>query len=179
MPLLPAEKTELLAIARTAIVNGVTGSPPPPYHPETEGIQQMCGCFVTIKMHGELRGCIGTFVSDMPLWQLVQQMAISAATKDPRFYPMKPADLAHFHLEISVLSPLQQIESIEQIQVGVHGIYLEKNFSRGVLLPQVATEQGWDRDMFLKQTCIKAGLKPTDWEQNAKISIFSADVFGE
>jgi hypothetical protein len=104
-------------------------------------------------------------------------MAISAATHDPRFYPMKPDDLQDFSLEISVLSPLRKIASPEEIEVGTHGIYLEKNFCRGVLLPQVAVEHRWDRETFLRQACIKAGLRPDDWKDGADIYIFSAQIF--
>jgi AmmeMemoRadiSam system protein A len=106
-------------------------------------------------------------------------MAVSAATRDPRFYPMKAQDLADFELEISVLSPLELISSVDEIKVGTHGIYLVKNSSRGVLLPQVATEYGWDRDTFLRHTCIKAGLPENAWQKECEIYIFSALVFGE
>ena len=106
-------------------------------------------------------------------------MAVSAATRDPRFYPMKPADLADFSLEISVLSPLHQIQSVEEIKVGTHGIYLIKGHAHGVLLPQVATEYGWDRETFLRHTCLKAGLPETAWQKDCELFIFSADVFGE
>lgn len=137
------------------------------------------GCFVTIKKQGTLRGCIGNFSSEKPLYQLVQEMAASAATRDPRFYPMKEEDLIEFELEISVLSPLSKISSPEQVVVGKHGLYLEKNFSRGVLLPQVAVEHNWDRETFLCQTALKAGLKMDDWKEGADLYIFSAEVFGE
>ena len=134
---------------------------------------------MTIKQDEKLRGCIGNFVSDQPLYQLVQEMAISAASRDPRFYPMKPADLDSFQLEISVLSPLKQITSVENIVVGKHGIYIVKNHHRGVLLPQVATDYGWDRDTFLRHTCLKAGLPEDAWQKECDIYIFSAQVFGE
>lgn len=107
-------------------------------------------------------------------------MAISSATRDPRFYPLGKEDLDNFSLEISVLSPLKKIDDIEEIEVGRHGIYLEKGFYRGVLLPQVATEHGWDRTTFLKQTCIKAGLPTHAWQsEDAEIYIFSAQIFSE
>jgi len=92
---------------------------------------------------------------------------------------MRKDDLGNFDLEISVLSPLRKIASIEEIQVGVHGLYLEKNFTRGVLLPQVAVEYGWDRDTFLAKTSIKAGMKADDWKEGTDIYIFSAEVFHE
>lgn len=173
------DRHTLLAIARDTIVGAVTNlacqAPTVAAGPLTE----QRGCFVTIKKQGALRGCIGNFMATRPLWQMVQEMAVAAATHDPRFYPMKPADLAEFTLELSVLSPLQKIESIDEIQVGVHGIYLEKNSARGVLLPQVATEYGWDRETFLRQTCVKAGLSPDAWQEGTTLHIFFAEVFGE
>jgi AmmeMemoRadiSam system protein A len=126
-----------------------------------------------------LRGCIGNFVSDKPLYKLVQEMALSAATRDPRFYPMKADDLDDFKLDISVLSPLKKASSVEEIQVGTHGIYIVKGSYRGVLLPQVATDYGWNRDEFLRHTCIKAGLPENAWQGECDIFIFSAQVFGE
>lgn len=170
------EQKKLLALAREAIVRYVQeGTLPNRDNPEP-ALQGHQGCFVSIKIDGTLRGCIGTFVSDKPLYKLVQEMAISAATRDPRFYPMKPADLAEFSVEISVLSPLEKITSPEGIKVGTHGIYMEKNSCRGVLLPQVAVEYGWDRDTFLSQTCLKAGMKPDDWKEGADIYVFSAQI---
>ncbi len=171
------DKQLLLEFAREAIIASISGT-----NTQLRGVRsgiltETRGCFVCVKISGMLRGCIGNFTSDKPLYQLVQEMAVSAATRDPRFYPMKEEDLKDFDLEISVLSPLQKVSSIEEIEVGTHGLYLEKNFFRGVLLPQVAVEYGWDRDTFLGQTCIKAGLKKDDWKEGADIYIFSADVF--
>lgn len=174
-----ADKKHLLQLAREAITSTVrTG---------TANVRQITepkllapqGCFVTIKRQGELRGCIGNFTSEKPLYLLVQEMAVSAATRDPRFYPMKETDLTEFELEISVLSPLSKVSSPEEVVVGKHGLYLEKNFSRGVLLPQVAVEHGWDRETFLNQTALKAGLKKDDWKEGTDIYVFSAEVFRE
>ena len=173
------EQQQLLKIARDTIVSYVTSGSFSPVENASDGLNVTSGCFVTIKQHGKLRGCIGNFVSDQPLHKLVQEMALSAATRDPRFYPMKPDDLANFELDISVLSPLRKIDDVNEIQVGVHGIYIIKNSSRGVLLPQVATEYGWDRETFLKQTCLKAGLPEDAWKMGCDIYIFSALVFGE
>ena len=173
------EQKELLRIARETIVAHVTGNSIPDVTHVSKGLKHKNGCFVTIKQRGHLRGCIGNFVSDKPLYLLVQEMAISAATRDPRFYPMKPGDLDDFELEISVLSPLKRINSVESIAVGKHGIYVVKNHSRGVLLPQVATEYGWDRDTFLRHTCIKAGLPEDAWQNDCEINTFTALVFGE
>lgn len=173
------ERRQLLQIAREAIISIVTTGSIPAREVKSEKLNGQFGCFVTIKIGGKLRGCIGNFISDKPLYKLVQEMAAAAATKDPRFYPMKKTDLEQFSTEISVLSPLQKIESIEEIQVGTHGIYMERNVHRGVLLPQVATEQGWDRETFLQQTAQKAGMGKDDWKENTDISIFSAEVFNE
>ena len=172
-------KKLLLDIAREAIVSLIENGSVPRLEPPSPILQEKRGCFVCVKINGKLRGCIGNFISDKPLYQLVQEMAVSAATRDPRFYPMKKEDLAQFELEISVLTPLRKITSIEEIEVGVHGLYIEKNFSRGVLLPQVAIEYGWDRDTFLSQTSVKAGLNPDDWKEGADIYVFSADVFSK
>ena len=174
------EKQVLLAIARQAIILGVQSGQEYVEPREEKTLNQRNGCFVTIKQNGQLRGCIGNFQSELPLFKEVAQMAQASAAKDPRFYPLKEEDLDNFNLEISVLSPLQKAENIEDIEVGKHGIYIEKSFYRGVLLPQVATEHKWDRQTFLKQTCIKAGLSTDAWEaDDADIYIFSAQVFGE
>jgi len=168
-----------LKTARETIVSYVTSGKVPAVKPTSSGLNLEVGCFVTIKQKGDLRGCIGNFVSDKPLYKLVQEMAVSAATRDPRFYPMKQQDLDHFDLEISVLSPLELISRFDEIEVGKHGIYIIKNSCRGVLLPQVATEYGWNRETFLKHTCIKAGLPEDSWRKDCDIYIFSALVFGE
>ena len=173
------EQKELLRIVRETITSFVTSGAITSVEIASGGLVTESGCFVTIKQQGRLRGCIGNFVSDKPLYRLVQEMAVSAATRDPRFYPMKQPDLADFELEISVLSPLEKIDSVEMIKVGKHGLYIIKNSSHGVLLPQVATEYGWDRDTFLKHTCLKAGLPENAWQKECDIYIFSAQVFGE
>jgi AmmeMemoRadiSam system protein A len=173
------EQKELLKIARDTIVGYVTDRKVPPVVTTSPGLNLHSGCFVTVKQKEELRGCIGNFVSDQPLYLLVQEMAVSAATRDPRFYPMKTHDLADFAVDISVLSPLEKIVSVEEIRVGIHGIYIVKGSYRGVLLPQVATEYGWSRDQFLQHTCIKAGLPQDAWQGECDIFIFSAQVFGD
>jgi uncharacterized protein len=175
----PKEKQLLLKIARDTIVSYVMDETVPQIEITNKNLQVNQGCFVCVKINGMLRGCIGNFISQKPLYLLVQEMAVSAATQDPRFYPMKMSELEDFNLEISVISPLSKISSIDEIKVGVHGLYLEKNFSRGVLLPQVAVEYGWDRETFLAQTCLKAGLAKDDWKEGTDIFIFSAHVFND
>jgi AmmeMemoRadiSam system protein A len=174
------EKSALLGIARSAIETYVRSGKNYVEPREEKALNVRSGCFVTIKQGGRLRGCIGNFQSDLPLFKEVAQMAVASATKDPRFYPMKEDDLGSFSLEISVLSPLKKVEAAEEIEVGRHGIYLEKGYCRGVLLPQVAVEYGWDRETFLKQTCLKAGLPTEAWKsEDTEIYIFSAQIFGE
>ena len=168
---------KLLEIARNAIDARLANSDPPPKTIDEPLLNQEAGCFVTIHKDGQLRGCIGNFVSQQPLYLEVAQMAVAAATADPRFYAMDQKDIGNYSLDISVLSPLVKIDDIMQIEVGVHGIYLEKDYSRGVLLPQVASEQGWDRQTFIEQTCIKAGLQTDAWKSpRTTISIFTAQV---
>lgn len=133
--------------------------------------------FVTLTQGGELRGCIGFTEALLPLYRTVIQCAIAAATSDPRFPPLKPAELCQVEIEISVLSPLREIQDISEIKVGRDGILIEKGGRRGLLLPQVATEFHWDRKTFLEETCHKAGLPRDAWRQEAKISIFSAEIF--
>lgn len=143
-------------------------------------LQLHCGAFVTLKRQGQLRGCIGSFISERPLWQEIAVLARSSATRDPRFLPLRDEEKGEISLEISVLSPLQTIRSIEEIEIGRHGLLIEQGFHRGVLLPQVATEYGWDRKTFLEQTCIKAGLPPDAWRDGTtRLQTFSAQVFGE
>jgi len=173
------DQKELLKTARDAIVSYITSGAESAIEPSSEMVCTAHGCFVTIKQNGKLRGCIGNFISEKTLHLLVREMAIAAAIHDPRFYPMKEPDLKDFSLEISVLSPLEKVESIDTISVGKHGLYITKNSSHGVLLPQVAVEYGWDRENFLKHTCLKAGLPEKAWQKECDIFIFTAQVFGE
>ena len=176
-------KTEtdiLLRIAREAIVHQIKGDDYSPTPREEKALNVHSGCFVTIKQAGHLRGCIGNFQSQQPLYREVATMAIAAACQDPRFPPMNLQDLDNFSLEITVLSPLEKISDINQIEVGTHGIYIIKGLNRGVLLPQVATEYGWDRETFLRQTCAKAGLIDDAWQQpDVEIYIFSGQIIHE
>ena len=163
--LTPADATKLLTIAREAITHTINGDDYSPTPREEKALNERSGCFVTIKQNGKLRGCIGNFQSQQPLFKEVAAMADAAASQDPRFQPMSRNELDSFSLEITVLSPLEKIDNTDQIEVGTHGIYIEKGIHRGVLLPQVATEHGWDRETFLNQTCAKAGLIDDAWQQ--------------
>ena len=148
--------------------------------PETpDGLDFMSGCFVTIHLRGRLRGCIGNFRDDVNIVENVADMACQAAFADPRFGPVSKDELGMCNIEISVLSPMIKTKA-EDITVGRDGIYIVKGFSRGVLLPQVATEHGWDTETFLSQTCVKAGLPPESWkEPETEILRFEALVFQE
>jgi uncharacterized protein len=174
------EQKRLLAVARETIDTLVQGRRPPAHPADLEGLSFPRGAFVTIHRRGQLRGCIGNFTSPNPLVRTVEEMAVAAASQDPRFMPVRPAELGEIDLEISVLSPLRPIKDIDEIEVGRHGIYIIHPRGRGVLLPQVATEQGWDRDTFLEHTCLKAGLQPGCWrDPQSQVLIFSAQIFGE
>jgi AmmeMemoRadiSam system protein A len=133
---------------------------------------------VTLHKDGKLRGCIGHIRAKKPLVETIVEMAEAAAFQDPRFPPVSSQELDQLDYEISVLTPLRRIKDVEEIQVGIHGIYLKRGGSSGLLLPQVATEWGWDRTTFLEHTCTKAGLPEDAWKDTkTEIYIFSADVF--
>ena len=181
-PLSQAEKKFLLEIARKTIETYAREGRRPELPSPEEVSENLCsrrGAFVTLHKRGMLRGCIGVFAGRGPLYQTVSEMAIASGWEDPRFPPLDASELDEIEIEISVLSPLQPARP-EEIEVGKHGIYITKGFSRGVLLPQVAVEYGWDRETFLAQTCLKAGLHPDAWkEPDTKIEIFTAEVFSE
>jgi AmmeMemoRadiSam system protein A len=179
MPLTSLEKEFLLKTARTAIETCVRNEPDPPDDPEGGELTQGRGAFVTLRKGAELRGCIGTFSEDKPLYEAVMEMAVAAAVRDSRFSPVEAHELKHIWIEISALSPLIEIEDHEEIEVGRHGIYILKGSCSGVLLPQVATEYGLDRNAFLDLTCRKAGLARGGWREGAKILTFEAEIFRE
>lgn len=173
------QKKSLLEIAKMTISEYIKEQTTPQINDIDPAFLEKRGAFVTLKKKGNLRGCIGRIVGDTQLVRVVQEMAIEAATRDPRFEPVREDELESIVLEISVLSPLKQIFDIDEIEVGKHGLLIRKNFGSGLLLPQVATEYGWSKEEFLKHTCLKAGLPPDAWMKNAQIYIFSAEVFGE
>jgi AmmeMemoRadiSam system protein A len=173
------EKKILLQTARRAIAARLEKRKPR-YPRPTEKLKKKCGAFVTLHKHGDLRGCIGFVVASKPLIDTVAEAAQSSAFGDPRFPALTEQEMSEIDIEISVLSPMRRIESVEEIRVGEHGIMLRSGFRSGLLLPQVATEYGWDRDTFLTHTCYKAGLSGDCWRSSdTEIEIFSAVVFGE
>jgi hypothetical protein len=142
-------------------------------------LNEICGVFVTLHKKGELRGCIGNIIGTYPLLEGVSRMALASAFEDPRFVALSEREYPEIDIEITVLSPLCQA-SAEKVEVGRHGVFISRGYNKGVLLPQVATEHDMDRETFLSQTCLKAGLHKDCWkDKNTKIETFTGDVFSE
>jgi hypothetical protein len=172
------EKKTLHDIAKTVIENKARGKAVPEFKVDSPILKENRGAFVTINRKGQLRGCIGYIEGRGPLYKTIEEMAEAAAFRDPRFNPVREKELPELEVEISVLTPLKRIKDVNEIEVGKHGIYIKKGWNSGLLLPQVATEYGWDRLTFLEHTCNKAGLPSNAWkDKNAEIYIFSADIF--
>jgi AmmeMemoRadiSam system protein A len=162
------------------IENSVNRNSIPEFRIKSDKLNEKRGAFVTINKFGQLRGCIGYTQPIYPLFQTIQQVAKAAAFEDPRFSPVTPNELKNLKLEISVLTLPKKIESVDEIEVGKHGLIIKQNYFQGLLLPQVASDYGWNRTTFLEQTCRKAGLKKSAWkDKKTEIFIFSAEVFGE
>jgi AmmeMemoRadiSam system protein B/AmmeMemoRadiSam system protein A len=175
-----AQQGTLLKIARESVTAAVRGQKPPQWDVDDPALKRRCGAFVTLKERGELRGCIGYIEAIKPLFQTVADVAASAALNDPRFMPVSPEELPDLTLEISVLTPLRRLTDPAEIVIGKHGLLIRKGGYQGLLLPQVATEWGWDKWQFLEHTCRKAGLPPDAWKDpQAEIYTFTAQVFGE
>ena len=177
-----AEQAELLRLAKTTVESYVRTRNIPPYTPTLKGLEQPLGAFVTLKEDGQLRGCIGRFEPGIPLFTVIQQMAVAAATRDPRFPPVTPEKLDRLDYEISVLSPLRKVPNADEIIPGKHGVEVRKGFfHQGVFLPQVATETGWSKEEFLSELCSqKAGLPRNCWKDpSVDLYVFTAQVFPE
>jgi len=172
-------REELLSLARSTLETYLENGAIPPYETDDPVLARRSGAFVTLKEGGELRGCIGHTRADLPLYQVVQQMAVAAATQDPRFPPMTREELDEVTIEVSVLSPFRRVTDVSQIEVGTHGLMIFKEGRQGLLLPQVPVEEGWDRDAFLEALCQKAGLPVGCWREGASLYAFTAVVFGE
>ena len=177
MGLSPHEKKQLKDLARQTIEGVLFGKDKGEFEP-TDTLREKCGAFVTIKKKDQLRGCIGYIKGFLPLYETIREMAIQAAFHDPRFSPLQKDEWGDLDIEISVLTPMKKIDDIHEIEVGIHGLYIEKGTYSGLLLPQVAEEYGWDRIAFLEYTCYKAGLLKDAWKsKDVNIYIFSAEVF--
>jgi AmmeMemoRadiSam system protein A len=177
-----AQRKTLLQIARESISMVLDGGKPVlENYTIDEVLRRPAGAFVTLNDHrGELRGCIGSIKPVAELYRAVSTSAINAAFRDPRFYPVEKDELATLHVEISVMGPIEIVTSIEDVVVGRDGLIISWGAYAGLLLPQVATEYGWDRDTFLSHACLKAGLPRDAWRvRDTRIERFSAEVFGE
>lgn len=173
------DRTNILELARQAVVAAVCWKRPLQAIPKAELFEQRCGVFVTLHVRGALRGCIGVIEGREPLGESIVQCAVSAAMHDPRFHPMEPEELPGLEIEVSLLSPLERIQP-EEIEIGKHGLLLEQGFHRGLLLPQVAMEHKLDREQFLRETCHKAGLPLDAWKmQNTQIYGFTCEIVQE
>jgi len=172
------EQLYLLDLAEKTVAAAVNHRPLPDPKDVPERLKVKRGAFVTLEKHHELRGCIGYILPIYPLYKTVIEMAKAAALDDPRFPPVSPSELKDITVEISVLTVPQKISDPSEIEVGKHGIIIKRGFNQGLLLPQVATDYGWDRETFLEHTCLKAGLPRDAWQdKNTEIQIFSAQVF--
>ncbi len=174
------EKKALLELARKTIRLVLDDKKPPEPQYKFPVFKEKRGAFVTLNKNNMLRGCIGYVKAFKPLEETIIDMAQAAAFRDPRFPPLVKDEFDDLEIEISVLSPIKEIENVEEIEVGKHGIIIERGMNSGLLLPQVATEYGWDRETFLEHTCQKAGLPRDSWKkEDTTIRIFSAEVFHE
>ncbi len=173
------EKAALLRLARTAVAEFLAKGAAIEDRSGLPKLREPRGAFVTLTRDGELRGCIGFIAPVFPLGEAVIKAAVYAATEDPRFPRVGASELAGLRFEISVLTPAREIDDPKSVKVGVHGLIVEKDGRSGVLLPQVAVDEGWDRTTFLDQVCIKAGLTRDAWKRGAKLSVFEAIVFHE
>lgn len=177
-----AQKQTLLKVARDTVEAVITGRAAEVPESDDPELSAHCGCFVTLKNQGRLRGCIGQFTSDKPLIELVVGMTKASATGDPRFFadPITTAELEKLDIEISVLSLLQRTNEPLSLRLGIDGIYIKKGGASGCFLPQVATETGWSKEEFLSYCCAhKAGLPADAWKDpETEVYLFTADVFG-
>jgi len=172
----PEERRSLLALARNAIAAALAGVALDTTSP-SEHLAERRGAFTTLTIGGDLRGCVGYVFPNYSLYRTIAETAVAAAMNDTRFTPVTREELPKLEYEISVLSPLQPIDP-EDVEVGKHGLVVTFGGRRGLLLPQVPAEHGWDRETFLAQTCMKAGLPADAWERGATLQAFTAEIFG-
>lgn len=174
------EKRFLLQIARETIITFLTSGKKKKEKYFSENLKTPAGVFVTLHEKGDLRGCIGYVEGVKPLQDAVIDNAISAAFSDPRFMPVSADEVEQLDIEISVLTPLELVENVENIEIGKDGLLMKQGYNQGLLLPQVAIEQNWDREAFLRHTCLKAGLPTNAWKDDETVIYkFSAIIFGE
>lgn len=172
------DRRRLLAIARRALDARVRRERQPAFE-HGGALDLRCGAFVSIHRGHDLRGCLGRLESDWPIGRVVAHLGGAVADSDPRFAPVTIEELETLSIEISALSPEREVLTIQEIEVGRHGLIIERGYRRGLLLPQVAAERGWDVETFLEHTCRKASLPVDAWKHDARILLFEAEVFGE
>jgi uncharacterized protein len=174
------DKTELLKLARATLEACFANEATPTCQTPRAGLLEQKGAFVSLHRGEELRGCIGQLYPDHELFKIVQQCVLSAALEDTRFPAVIREELNDLSIEISVLTPFRRIRSVEDIEVGRHGLYITRGGFRGLLLPQVATQYHWDRIKFLEHTCMKSGLPESAWrDPHTIIYTFEAEVFSD
>jgi AmmeMemoRadiSam system protein A len=175
----PETQRALLALARSVIAARLGVPAPPVDLPDDPLLGEPRGAFTTLHLAGTLRGCIGYIEAVEALSRTIEETAVAAAFHDPRFPPLVAREYPLIDLEISVLSPLEPLADPADLVPGKHGLVVSRGARRGLLLPQVAVEQGWDRETFLSHTCLKAGLPPDAWRSGTSLEVFTACVFGE
>jgi len=175
------QRKRLLEIARSSIETYLRTNKKLEVTEQDPILLKEMGAFVTLNLHGQLRGCIGNLVGKQPLYLTIRDMAVESAVGDPRFPAVTVSELKDIDIEISALSPIQRIDDPDKIELGVHGVLIKRGFRSGVFLPQVATETGWSKEEFLSNLCShKAGLSPDAWkDKSTEIYIFTAEVFSE
>ena len=171
------DQETLLQIARDSVEAHLMGHSLELSSTASAGLMQIRGVFVSIHLGTDLRGCVGIIAPSTPLYESVSGCAVAAASRDSRFKPIQLSELAEAEFEISVLTAIEPVTDLQRIEIGTHGLIVSRGNARGLLLPQVAVQQHWDRDRFLGETCRKAGLPPTAWKQGATIQRFTAEVF--
>ena len=171
------ERAALLQLAHESILAVLENRDRRPFATSAH-LSQFRGAFTTVYSQGKLRGCVGYPTAVSPLYKTVIETAQSAAFEDPRFVPVSLSEAPGLKISISVLSPVAAIRA-EDIIIGRHGLIISQGAFRGLLLPQVPVEHGWDRVTFLEQTCRKAGLPLNAWKSGAKIEAFTAEIFGD
>jgi AmmeMemoRadiSam system protein A len=178
-PLALIDRAALLGIARGAILAHLGLAPGPAL--STKGrLAEPGSAFVTLRVRGELRGCIGTFHPSSSLAQVVSEMAIAAASQDPRFPPLSAGDIPELDVSVSVLDAPRKLEDLRSLEVGRHGLVVRNGWHHGALLPRVAVDHGWDAAGFLKHVCLKAGLPARAWQEpDTLVQVFEAEEFGQ
>lgn len=178
-PLSPQDRAALLGVARAAVLAHL-GLAPAPALPERGPLGDARGAFVTLRVHGELRGCAGSLRSASSLCSTVAKMAIAAAAEDPRFRPIAAEDVPGLRVAVSALAAPRPVPDRRRVEVGRHGLVVKRGWNRGTVLPRVAAEQGWGAEELLRHACLEAGLPPHAWQEpDCEVEAFEADEFGE